>query len=52
MARSNTCYLTLLVIVLFLALSCKCGSEPAAAGDREMLLAVKDEWGNPPQLAS
>ena len=51
MARPNTCYLPV-IIVLFLLLGCKCRSDHSAAGDGEKLLAAKHDWGNPRQLVS
>ncbi|KAF8652113.1 hypothetical protein HU200_063063 [Digitaria exilis] len=43
----------LIVLLLFLLLAGGACSQPTAgAGDRDTLLAVKKEWGNPPQLNS
>nr|CAB3468253.1 unnamed protein product [Digitaria exilis] len=43
----------LIVLLLFLLLTGEGLSQPAAsAGDRDTLLAVKKEWGSPPQLNS
>ncbi|CAL5042347.1 unnamed protein product [Urochloa decumbens] len=42
----------LLVLLLFLLLAGGGTSQPAAAGDRDTLLAIKKDWGNPPQLKS
>ncbi|KAL6602848.1 hypothetical protein ACP70R_043209 [Stipagrostis hirtigluma subsp. patula] len=40
------------VLLLVLLVAGKGGAQPAAAGDRDTLLAVKKDWGSPAQLAS
>ncbi|KAG2612292.1 hypothetical protein PVAP13_4KG275705 [Panicum virgatum] len=56
MSGSTACcrFPVLLVLLLFLLLAGDGRSQPqpAAAGDRDTLLAVKKDWGSPPQLAS
>ena len=55
MSGSTACcrFPVLLVLLLFLLLAGDGRSQPqpAAAGDRDTLLAVKKDWGSPPQLA-
>ncbi|KAL6845842.1 hypothetical protein ACP4OV_024417 [Aristida adscensionis] len=52
MLRPNTCTGGTTLLLLLLLLAGPCGAQPVATSDRDTLLAVKEEWGSPPQLAA